>query len=448
MPLLLKLPICPDCKVSMVLTKARLICASCGNAKSLGSADLDKLHTEWPLCDDEFMSLERHSKCATSTCTRTSKEFFPHGRIPLDCLPGTYDTRVFIGGNYDNMPDLRNVKAAIHKLKGTFVPILPYDDFQIPQDRIYEWDLRLLHNCRYAIFDVTEPAGELFEIARASEFGVTTLFVYKVRGATPAPPRARTMLLQSGTHEHRGYMDLSHLERIVDEFLRQKSPAQWKRAVDLMGYHFAECHVGHKFDLRGEGEHSMSFRGLKIGIPDLQQSEITHEFSTTSGAIVADSFHLEPSNGISWHRNNAKSGSRAEAGVVRFDPPLDCNRAPVDYSFSLRTENAYMLTKSQLSKLPIKDVDNVFLAAGLEFASRVISCPIEKFVLSVEFPPGYRVNPKAATYFGTERRNDGLRMPPDDFSFDGKTAVLYVRRPRLYYQYAIYWELPDELVWS
>jgi len=343
------------------------------------------------------------------------------------------------------MPDLRDVKAAVHKLGGAFVPILPYDDFQIPQGQIYEWDLRLLHNCKYAIFEVTNPAGELFEIARCSEYGVTTLLVYKVRGATPAPPRARTMLLQSGSHEHRGYMDANHLRDIVDEFLRQKMPTQWKRAIELMGYHFEEYYVRHKLYLNGEAEHTYLYRGLKVDIPDFRKTEQTHDFTITSGNIIEGSLKLDGPDCASWHRDNAKSGEQAEVGLVQFDPPLEYQSSPTDYTLSLKTKHAYMLTQSELLQLPPEEADDPFLAAGFEFASRVISFPTETFRLCVEFPAGYQVNPKPAAYFGTEPRSDGLKIPPDSFSFENNIATLEVRKPRIYYKYAITWQLPEKL---
>ena len=445
MPFLLKPPVCKNCKVSMAVVEARLTCDSCNKkAKPLSAAELDRLEEDWPLCHSEFMSLERYAKCANGTCPEELKEFFPHGRVPLDHLPGTYDTRVFVGGNYDNMPDLRHVKAAVQKLQAGFVPILPYDDFQIPPDRIYEWDLRLLHNCKYAIFEVTNPAGELFEIARVGEYGTTTLLVYATRGAVSEPSRARSMLLQSGAHEHRSYMDHSHLEQIVDGFLRHRGSTQWKQAVAFMGYHFAECRVEHKLYLNGGAEHRVTYKGLKVDIPDLKQSQLTHEFAMTSGSIVADSFRLRPTKSVSWHRDSAKSGVRAEAGVVQFDPALDRESAPLDYGFRLRTKNAYLLAKEQLAKLPREDITDPFLGAGLEFASRTVSFPIEELTLSVEFPCGYQVEPEAAVYFGVEPRSDALK-PPDDFSFDGKTARLYVHRPRVHFMYSIYWPLPEKL---
>lgn len=238
----------------------------------------------------------------------------------------------------------------IDKLGSGFVPILPYDDFQIPRGQVYDTDLRLLHNCKYAIFEVTHPGGELFEIGRCAEYRVTTLLVYQARGFADVPPNVKTMLLESGSHEHRSYLDAKQLYQVVDEFLRQKNPIQWQRAVSLIGYHFDEYSVYNKLYLNGEAEHRCSFVGLKVDIPELRVSEIPHDFRMTSGKIVKDSFQLVGPDYLAWCRDDTTSGERAEVGVVRFSPPLDSQSRMTNYNFSLRTQNAYMLTEKQLTE--------------------------------------------------------------------------------------------------
>ena len=81
------------------------------------------------------MSVSIRFKC--SVCSEEFTEYFPNGRVSLDCLPGKYENRVFVGGNYDNMGNLRNIKNAVNKSGGQFVPILPFDDFKIPKGHVY-----------------------------------------------------------------------------------------------------------------------------------------------------------------------------------------------------------------------------------------------------------------------------------------------------------------------
>lgn len=443
MPLVPKPFFCENCKITMSVVEVKLICETCNRKKSISIDSLDELNLDWPLCHDEFMDFMRRSKC--TICGSEYEEHFPKGRLPLDFLPGTYDSRVFIGGNYESISNLRDIKDVVYELQAGFTPILPHDDFQIPPNQIYEWDLRLLHNCKYAIFEVTHPGGELFEIARCAEYKVITLLMYQARGFTEAPPRVKTMLLGSGSHEHQSYLNRDQLHQVVDKFLRQKDPTQWQRAVSLMGYHFEEYFVYNKIYLNGEAEHNWSLTGLKVDIPDLTLPEITHDFRITSGNIVAGLFRLDGPDYITWCRDNATSSESAEVGVVRFTPPLHKDSNITSYAFSIKTKNAYMLTKQQLDELPPEATDDVFLASGLEFASKDIPFPIEVFKLYVEFPAEYQVNPQPAVYYGREPRNEGLKRPPDSFSFEENVARLEVLRPLVYHRYAITWELPYNL---
>lgn len=94
-------------------------------------------------------------------------------------LPGNFDERVFIGGNYNVAGNLRAIRRYVEQ--AGFVPIFPLDDYDIPRDQIHDWDIRLLHNCKYAIFDVSVPAGELMEIERALTFKTEPYWYFKSR---------------------------------------------------------------------------------------------------------------------------------------------------------------------------------------------------------------------------------------------------------------------------
>lgn len=267
MPLVPKPIISKCCNSLCEVVEARLICELCQYRTRINLEDLDVLPRNWPDHHDEYMSLVCRNRC--TKCNGEIEEVFSKGRVPLDCLPGTYDTRVFIGGNYDLIVNLRYIKDAVYKIEGKFVPILPYDDFDIPPNQVYESDLRLLHNCKHAIFEVTQPAGELFEIARCAEYRVRTLLVYQSRGPAEAPPRARTMLLESGSHEHRSYRDSSHLENIVTDFLMQKKHEQWEKLLITRGFHVEEIYIYHKFNLNREGETICAHNGFKGGYSKL-----------------------------------------------------------------------------------------------------------------------------------------------------------------------------------
>lgn len=446
MPLVPEPAICENCKTVRETVELKLRCDTCKSEINVKAEELDQLPINWPLCHDEFKSLIRHTKC--SICGDEQEEHFPNGRLPLDCLPGTRDRRVFIGGNYLLIKDIRDVKDAVYRLKADFVPILPYDDFQIPPGQVYDTDLRLLHNCKYAIFEVTNPGGELFEIARCAEYKVNTMLVYQARGFTDAPPNVKTMLLESGPHEHRSYLTTSQLEQIVDEFLRQKNPIEWHRAVSLIGYRVDEYSIHNKLASNGKSVHRVHCAGLKVVIPDFKLSEIPFKATISSGRILPGSFHLNATSNVRWCPDNAASGERAIAGVIRFEPALDNSSDMMQYEIVYKTKDAYMLTKKQLDELLKEGTegDDPFLTSGHEFASREITHPVERLRLRIEFPPKYPVNdPQPSVYFGAEQRTEGLKIPPDSFTFIDNNAILDVHRPLIFHRYAIAWEVPTSL---
>ena len=69
----------------------------------------------------------------------------------ISAIPGEYERRVFIGGNYDSMPGLREIEKFVKDLK--FVPVLAYD-CNIPRSQVHDYTLLLLHSCKFAIFEI------------------------------------------------------------------------------------------------------------------------------------------------------------------------------------------------------------------------------------------------------------------------------------------------------
>lgn len=101
-------------------------------------------------------------------------------RFTINSIPGQYDTRVFIGGNYDSMPVLREIARFVEDC--SFTPVLAYD-CEMPKSLVHDETMLLLHNCRFAIFDVTRPSGELMELERIKDYGNLALLVYQVKSS-------------------------------------------------------------------------------------------------------------------------------------------------------------------------------------------------------------------------------------------------------------------------
>lgn len=86
---------------------------------------------------------------------------------PLE-FPGDWEKAVFVGGNYiAHMPTIMKIKDITQKLD--YEPIIA-DEYKIPEEHIHHHCMMLLHTCKYAIFEVTSPGGQLMEIERATDW--------------------------------------------------------------------------------------------------------------------------------------------------------------------------------------------------------------------------------------------------------------------------------------
>src|SRR5947208_7052907 len=99
---------------------------------------------------------------------------------PLDpsLLPGTYRTRVFVGGGF--LPKSRRVLSVIESaVRSTrFEPILA-DNFTLlhPELDVHDVTLFLLHSCRLAVFELSTLSGALMEIERCGDYGLSKALV-------------------------------------------------------------------------------------------------------------------------------------------------------------------------------------------------------------------------------------------------------------------------------
>jgi len=426
----------------MEVTNVQRQCDKCEKTE-----DRDPLYNErellnaWPFHPhgekDYNFNFRRQLRCAE--CEHEEEENIKQGLAPLDFLPGSRETRVFVGGNYEQMATCRDIRNAVFATGPALHPVLPYDDYQIPQGQVYDTDLRLLHNCAYAIFDVSVPAGQLFEIARAAEYKVQTLIVFQPKEGDE-PPISRTMILESGEHEYRRFRDNDHLRAIVKDFLVGKDHQEWERAVEAIGYHFETCQSKQKILADGTANHEYSFDGLTVDVEAFELPQLTHTFNFSSGEVLED-FGPPSGNGASW--TSTRSTRHERFGVVHFDQSLKKDDK-ISYSISMKTKGAFVLSRSELENVPREELDNdPLLAAGYEYTSRTTVHPARTLVLSTEFPDGYPVTPSPAAFLGGERRDDGLRIPPDSFAFENNIAILTINEPKLHYRYAIIWEIPE-----
>jgi len=137
----------------------------------------------------------------------------------VDSPPGSIERRVFIGGNYALMPILRKVEETV--LNYGFQPVIAFD-FDIPREKTREYTLRLMFQCKYAIFEMTIPNGHLVEHLRAQGFEETSILqVYMAMDENKDPPKTMSVMSWQVTPPPRGYLTIVELEEIVAAFLTQ-----------------------------------------------------------------------------------------------------------------------------------------------------------------------------------------------------------------------------------
>jgi hypothetical protein len=119
-------------------------------------------------------------------------------------------------GNYDNVSILRMISEIISDLGYQLILALEFD---VPPSQVHDYDLLLLHNCRYAIFEITMPNGHLMELERAKEYVVQTLAVYQARDESRKPPPTVTSMILPMKIPKYGYLVFDDLNVCISEFL-------------------------------------------------------------------------------------------------------------------------------------------------------------------------------------------------------------------------------------
>jgi len=143
---------------------------------------------------------------------------FPHkAKYSADSPPGTIEKRAFIGGNYALMPILREIEKVVFAYG--FQPIIAFD-FNIPKAKTREYTLRLMFQCKYAIFEMTIPNGHLVEYIRGHGFEeMNILEVYMAMDENREPPKTMSVMSWQVNPPPKGYLTIAELKETVAAFL-------------------------------------------------------------------------------------------------------------------------------------------------------------------------------------------------------------------------------------
>jgi len=136
----------------------------------------------------------------------------------LDRLPGIHDNRVFVGGNYDFLATLKELENYVKET--SFHPILAWN-YNVDLSRVREIDLRLLHNCKYAVFEISSHAGELNEIERTKDYETQPFCFYQIRDKdNNKPPSQVTSMITSYNIPFFGYSTFKELRNHIKNIFK------------------------------------------------------------------------------------------------------------------------------------------------------------------------------------------------------------------------------------
>lgn len=144
------------------------------------------------------------------------------GEFVVDAPPGDFGTRVFIGGNYKFGLVLHLIKRAV--IYSGYQPIL-VSEFEIPVGSERESSLRLLRQCKFAIFEVsTDDAGHMIEMERALDYETVSLCLWDE--GTSESPKISAMVTSHPVYRgnQQGYKGMRQLEDAVSVFLNDQQP--------------------------------------------------------------------------------------------------------------------------------------------------------------------------------------------------------------------------------
>lgn len=142
-------------------------------------------------------------------------------KFVVDTPPGDFGTRVFIGGNYKSGSVLDLIKGAVAACG--YQPII-VAEFAIPEAAIRDYSLRLLRQCKFAIFEVTTDGGYMIEMERAIDYDTISLCLWD--GFMSESPKISAMVTSHPVFKdnQQGYKGMRQLEDAVTSFLIDQNP--------------------------------------------------------------------------------------------------------------------------------------------------------------------------------------------------------------------------------
>lgn len=145
-------------------------------------------------------------------------------------ISGSFDDRVFVGGSYRNIALLRKICDIIgdmHKQK--FMPILVAEltsGKDVADEDIHHLCMRILDECRHAVFEVSVPDGALMEIEHCHQMNlddpgtVKVVLLWQARTEEQEERPPISAMLMTREFERNPYTSLDNLRFKIEEFLK------------------------------------------------------------------------------------------------------------------------------------------------------------------------------------------------------------------------------------
>jgi len=178
-----------------------------------------KTDGEIPLDPNEILSaaLEEHAIDRANILNLLMLEAGNLGARPLDPIVAAWQRRVFIGGQFNDIARLRDIQEEVIRLN--YDPVLTDEVVGVDQ-LVHHHCLMLLHTCRFAIFEVTNNAGQLIELERARDYEIQPLVLYSSRNREELnPPPYISAMVRSAGFNIRNYRDSAQLRERIGEYL-------------------------------------------------------------------------------------------------------------------------------------------------------------------------------------------------------------------------------------
>jgi hypothetical protein len=357
-------------------------------------------------------------------------------KLDIDKMPGKYDKRVFVGGNYDFPANLREIAKYVEAFGFQHILAL---DFDVPEGAIHDCDLRLLHNCEYAIFDITHSAGEVMELERCKDYGTRVMVVYQAREKETIPSQLSSMILTAG-FRRRGYLEFKLLKDFVKEFLLGGDDGGddlFDLYLKVFGYKFKAIESSSKINKDRTSIQNIKFCNLEVVNEKLTKTlEGPHFFEIAPMGKIGNGpkFTTDRSDIVEWQEDEMKRRDTYYEGNIVFKDGFKKGDGSVNYEFEVDSEGDYCMIKDEF--------DEVYPNAEFpyEYCSIVIKSPVEILKLDISFFDDYNVYLQPIAFFGKQRQEDAVTGPLTSFNREENKATLTVKRPRLFYEYMIFWE--------